>query len=169
MKSNDTLHWCFEKIGFQENLVYTPKSIVTNILDKKKRKCKIIWFNQPYWVNVKKTLVRQLLSLIKKIFPKKNKLHKIFNKSNININYSYISDISSITAGHNRSLLQPNITKYGCNYRVKNTCSLQNQCQTSNLIYQTDVQNEVDNDKKIYFGLATTTFKERFRDHQKRF
>ena len=123
MKSNDTLHWCFEKIGFQENLVYTPKSIVTNILDKKKRKCKIIWFNQPYWVNVKKTLVRQLLSLLKKIFPKKNKLHKIFNKSNKNINYSYISDISSITAGHNRSLVQPNITKYGCNYRVKNTCS----------------------------------------------
>ena len=42
----------------------------------------------------------------------------------------------------------------------KNTCSLQNQCQTTNLIYQADVENEVNNEKKIYFKLAAKTFKE---------
>ena len=130
MKSNTTLHWCFEKIRFQENLVYTPKSITNNILDKKKRKCKIIWFNPPYWVNVKTNISKTISKLSKEKSFKKNKLHNIFNTSNIKISYSYMNDISSITAGHNTSLLQPKITKYGCNCRVKNTCSLQNQFQT---------------------------------------
>ena len=77
-----------------------------------------------------------------------------------------MSSISSIIAGHNESLLQPKITKYGCYCRVKNTCPLQNQCQTPNLIYRADIENEV-NDEKIYFGLAATTFKEQFGNHKK--
>ena len=44
---------------------------------------------------------------------------------------------------------------------MKNTRPLQNQCQTPNLIYQADVENELNDEKKIYFGLAATTFKER--------
>ena len=52
---------------------------------------------------------------------------------------------------------------------MKNTCPPQNQCQTSNLIYQVDVENEVNDEKKIYVGLATTTFKDRLGNHKKDF
>ena len=59
--------------------------------------------------------------------------------------------------------------KYGCNCRVKTTCPLQNQCHTPNLIYRVHVENEVNDEKNIYFGLAATTFKERLGNHKKDF
>ena len=149
----------WKKSGFKEDLVYTPKTITNNILDKKRRKRKIIWFNPPYWVNVKTNIGKIILSLLKKHFPKKNKLHKIFNKNNIKI--SCMINISSIKAGDDKSILQPKITKYGCNCRVKNTCPIQNQWQIPNLIYRAPDENEANDEKKIYFGLAATTFKER--------
>ena len=52
---------------------------------------------------------------------------------------------------------------------MKNTCPLQNQRQTPNLIYQADVENEVNNEKKIYFGLTVITFKDWFGNHKKDF
>ena len=123
-----------KKSGFKENLVYTPKTTTNNILDKKQRKRKNIWFDPPYSVNVKTNIGKIFLSLLKKHFLKKNKLHKIFNKNNIKISYSCMSNISSIIEGHNKSLFQPKTTKYGCNCRVENACPLQNRCQTPNLI-----------------------------------
>ena len=63
-----------------------------------------------------------------------------------------MSNMSSITARHNKLLLQPKITNYGCNCRVKNTCPLQNECQTPNLICRADVEIEVNDEKKMYFG-----------------
>ena len=52
---------------------------------------------------------------------------------------------------------------------MKNTCPLQNQCQNPNLIYRADVENEINDEKKIYFGLAATTFEKRFGNHKKDF
>ena len=47
-----------------------------------------------------------------------------------------------------------------------NTCPLENQCQTLNLVIQrADAENKVNDKKKKYFGLAVTTFNERFRNH----
>ena len=154
-----------KKSGFKENLVYTPKTTTNNILDNKQRKRKIIYFNPAYSVIVETNNGKIFLSLLKKHFPKKNKLLKVFNKNNVKISYRCVSNISSIIIGHNKSLVQPKITKYGYNFRVKNTCPLQNQCQTPNLIYRADVENAVNDEKKIYFGLAATTFKDRFGNH----
>ena len=64
-------HDAFKKIGFKENLVNTPKTTTSNILDKKQRKRKIIWFNPPYSVNVKTNIGKIFLSLLKKHFEKK--------------------------------------------------------------------------------------------------
>ena len=52
---------------------------------------------------------------------------------------------------------------------VKTTCSLRNQFETSSLIYRAYVENEVNDETKIYFGLAATTLKERFGNHKKDF
>ena len=57
-----------------KNLVYTPKTTTSNILDKKQRKRHITWFNPPYSVNVKTNIVNIFLSLRKRYFPKKNML-----------------------------------------------------------------------------------------------
>ena len=35
---------------------------------------------------------------------------------------------------------------------TKNTCPLQNQCQTPNLVYQADVENKVSDEKKRYIS-----------------
>ena len=71
---NDAL----KKSGFKENLVYTPKTTTSNILYKKQRKCKIIWFNPPYSVDLKANIGKIFLSLLKKYFPKKEQVAQDF-------------------------------------------------------------------------------------------
>ena len=164
-KAIPTYTYAFRQSRFKENLVYTHKTTTNNILNKKQRNLKSFGSIQLIWL-MKKNIDKKFLNFLKKYFPKKNKLHKIFNKSNIKISYNYMSNISSIIEEHNKSLLQPKITKCGCNCRVKNISPLQDQCQTSNLIYRADVENEVNDGKKIYFGLAARTFKERFNSSE---
>ena len=77
-----------------------------------------------------------------------------------------MSNISSIIAGHNKSLLQPKITEYGCNCGVNNSCSLQSQCQTRNLIYGAEIENDANDQTKIYFDLPAATLKKRFGNHK---
>ena len=56
--------------------------------DNKQRKRKIIWYNPPYSANIKRNIGKTFLNLMKKHFPKTNKLHKIFNKNTVKISYS---------------------------------------------------------------------------------
>ena len=135
----------------------------------KQRKRKIIWYNPPYSANIKTNIGKTFLNLIKKHFPKTNKLHKIFNKNTVKISYSCMNNISSIISGHNKNLLNPNVTQYGCNCRIREDCPLQNQCLTPNIIYRVDVHCKVNKDHKFYFGVARTPFKGRFRNHNRYF
>ena len=72
--------------------------------------------------------------------------------------------MSSIVSLHNKKLLRPRNTEYGCNCRMKEKCPLQNQCLTLNL-NRADVENNADKSTKIYFGLAETSFKAQFANH----
>ena len=107
--------------------------------------------------------------MIKKHFPKANKLHKIFNKNNVKISYSCMNYISWIVSGHNKNLLNPNVNQYGCNCWIREDYLLQNQWLTPNIIYRDDVHCEANKDHKFYFGVAQTPFKERFRNHNRDF
>ena len=80
-----------------------------------------------------------------------------------------MSNISSITSGHNKNLLNPNVPQYGCNCRIREDCSLQNQCLTPNIIYRADFHCQANKDHNFYFGVAQTPFKERFRNHNRDF
>ena len=80
-----------------------------------------------------------------------------------------MSNMSSIISSHNKRLLRPRNTEYGYNWRSRENCPLQNQCLTPNLIYRADVENNANKDTKIYFGLAETSFKPRFANHNKDF
>ena len=161
-----------QKSGFTSELVYTPKSVESNnnSEESKKRKRKVIWFNPPFSKSVKTNIGKTFLNLIKKYFPKTNKLHKIFNKNTVKVSYSCMSNISSILSSHNLNLRNPYKTNtYGCNCRTKKSCPLQNQCLTPKIVYRADVENDTNSETKFYFGLAETPFKDRFRNHTRDF
>ena len=80
-----------------------------------------------------------------------------------------MSNILSIISRHNKNLLNSAVTQYGCNCPIREDCPLQNQFLTPNIIYRADVYFEANKDYKFYFGVAKTTFKERFRNHNKNF
>ena len=80
-----------------------------------------------------------------------------------------MSNMSSIISSHNKRILRPRSTEYGCNCRTRENCPLQNQCLTANIIYRADVENNGNKGTKIYFGLAETSFKARFANHNKDF
>ena len=65
--------------------------------------------------------------------------------------------------------MSPKQKSFGCNCRVINEFPLNGECQTPSLIYIADVVNDSSDEKKIYFGLADTTFKKRYRNHIRNF
>ena len=72
--------------------------------------------------------------------------------------------MNSIISGHN-SILSPPKTNHGYNCRDSTNCPLQNQCLTPNIVYQADVSNNVDNEKRFCLGVSEIPFKERYSNH----
>lgn len=58
----------------------------------------------------------------------------------------------SISSAHNRDILYSKKSECSCNCRLK-----------------TDVQNDANAEKKFYLGVSQTPFKDRFRNHKKKF
>ena len=94
--------------GFTSHLVYTPKQTgYYNNEENKKRRRKIIWFNPPFSKSVNSNVVKTFLNLIKRHFPKTNKLYKIFNKNTVKVSYSCMSNMASILSLHNLNVFNP--------------------------------------------------------------
>ena len=115
--------------------------------------------------NVKSNIGKTLFNLIKRYFPKTNKLHKIFNKNTVKAIYSCMSTMSSILSSHNLNVANPYKTQaYGCTCRIKESCPLQNQFLTPKVIYRADVENDTNSETKLCLELTETPFKEQFRN-----
>ena len=154
--------------GFKEELKYTPSDTsFQEENDQRTRRRKIIWFNPPYSKSVKTNIGKNFLHLLVKHFPTNNKMHKIFNKNTVKVSYSCMKNMDSIISGHNHNILNPKQRSFGCNCRKKDSCPLNGECLTPKVIYRADVTNEANNDQKFYFGLAETTFKERYNNHKR--
>ena len=80
-----------------------------------------------------------------------------------------MSNMSSIISSHHKRLLRPRNIEYGCNCQTRENYLLHYQCFTPNLIYQVDVENKANKRAKIYFGLAETSTKAHFPNHNKDF
>ena len=65
--------------GYNVKLKYNPN---------KKTKRNIIWFNPPYSKNVVTKVGHYFLKLLDKHFLRHHKLHKIFNRNTVKVNYS---------------------------------------------------------------------------------
>ena len=76
-----------------------------------------------------------------------------------------MKNIGFIISVHNRNILNLIVKSYGCNCKVKCSCPLNGDCLTPKIIYIADVSNDANNDKKFYFGLAGTPFKESHTNH----
>ena len=94
-------------------------------------------------------------------------MHKILNKNTVKVSYSCKKDMDSIISGHNHNILNPKEKSFGCNCRKKDSCPLNGKCLTTKLIYYAGVSKETNSDQKVYFGLAETTFKERYNNHKR--
>ena len=96
--------------------------------------------------------------MLKKNFLKSNPSSKLFKKNTIKIDFSCTRNIKSIISRHNKQILTPNNKHIGCNCTVKNSCPLDDKCLTSQLIYQAEVTNNLDDEYKYYLRLPETTF-----------
>ena len=80
-----------------------------------------------------------------------------------------MKNMASIISTHNNQILRSKTTSYGCNCRNKESCPLDNKCLTPRIIYEAEMTNNADDERKLYIGLCETPFKERFRNHTKAF
>ena len=76
-------------------------------------------------------------------------------------------NIGSIISTHNKNLLFPKQSDFGCNCRIKSDCPLDGKCLTPKIIYRADITNLSNNEKMFYIGQAETTFKERYNNHNR--
>jgi 6-pyruvoyl-tetrahydropterin synthase len=146
------------------NLNYVPNNNATN-KPKRKRQRKIIWFNPPYSKNVKTNVAKTFLQLIDKHFPKKSKLHKIFNRNTIKVSYSCMENVKSAVSRHNHRILSKTtkatntsdttgrtVPDKKCNCRNANECPHGKRCLESCLVYQAEVITRDNGEIKHYIG-----------------
>ena len=111
---------------------------------KRTRNRNVVWFNPPYSRNVATNIGRKFLRIIDESFPPTHALRKIFNRNTVKLSYSCMPNMKNIISAHNKHILnsvpQPTDTRSKeCNYRHKEKCPLDGNCQASGIVYQATV------------------------------
>ena len=79
----------------------------------------------------RKTSTRKLfLKFLDAHFPRAYKFYKIFNHNTAKISYRCMKNMGSVISSHYKHVLQPHNENYGCNFRKKENCLLENKCLT---------------------------------------
>jgi len=129
----------------------------------------IIWFNPPYSENVQTNIARSFLHLVDKHFPRSHILHKVFNRNNVKISYSYTNKMANIIKSHNSKFLAKDGTHVesnkSCNCRNKDVCPLDGGCLVNNVVYKATVTTTPDK-TKVYIGMTEHNFKSRYNNHK---
>ena len=115
------------------------------------------------------SLVRYSSNYYRNIFRHHIYFIKSFNKKSVKISYSCMRSMSSIISAHSCSTLNPPKTSFGCNCRNRSMCPLQSKCLSPNIVYQADITNNVDDQRRVCLGLSETYLKDRFRNHVRNF
>ena len=135
---------------------------------KRTRKRSVTYFNPPYSANVKTNIGKEFIKLIEKHFDPDHEFRSLFNRKNLKVSYSCMPNIKKIIQGHNLKLLNrkepPSKT---CNCRRKEECPMEGNCLASCLVYKAEVKTS--DDKKVYYGSCSGSFKERFSNHRTSF
>ena len=166
--------------GYKHKQVYTPVVATEKKKNKNKRKQRnICWFNPPFSQNVKTNVGANFFKLVNKHFPKSNPLNKVINRNTVKMSYKCTENMAKIIASHNSKLLKSENENEarGCNCRNKEECPLRGNCLVENVVYQAtltptpdpagDPPAPHDREPQTYVGLASTSFKDRHRNHKK--
>lgn len=153
--------------GYKEKIKFNDKHTKVS----RSRSRKIIWFNPPYSLNVKTNVARKFLNIVDKNFPKKHRLHKLFNRNNLKVSYSCLPNMSSVISSHNKKILTTDTTPndISCNCRRKESCPLKGKCRDKHVIYLCNVKSSESDPGVNYIGLTENTFKERWYQHKNTF
>ena len=150
--------------GYKTTLTYTKTTNVNN----RNRARNIIWFNPPYSQNVKTNIEKTFLKLVKKHFPRGDKLYKIFNRNTLKLSYNYMSRMSSVIKRHNYRVLSTTERVDGlCNCRNKENCPLDSKYLQSWIVYKADVI--TNKDSHIYYGATDGELKSRHNNYTSSF
>ena len=89
------------------------------------------------------------LKLLKSHFPASRILHKIFNKNNVTNFYSaFFNSIYSLISSHNKNILNSRTVSFRCNSLNIESCHLNEDCLTLQLVNRATVTNAVNKDTK---------------------
>ena len=134
-KSTKIYSKALKESGFTDEPKYLPNEVQELANNNRRiRKRKIIWFNPPYSKNVKTNVGKVFLKLLKKHFSTSHVLHKIFNRNTVKISCSCMKSINSVISSHNKNIVNPRTTSFGCNCWKKESCPLNRECLTSQLV-----------------------------------
>lgn len=166
-----------DKSGYSHTLVYEEKGnsgTQNRTKNKRNRTRNIIWFNPPFSKNVKTNVGKKFFCLLDKCFPIGSKLHKLLNRNTVKLSYSCMPNVQTIISAHNKSELSKHSAidmeeQASCNCRSRQNCPLQNQCLTTNIIYQASVTRADNNGVETYIGLTENSFKTRYSNHMHSF
>ena len=161
--------------GFNEDIKYEPRRP-----KKRVRVRKVIYFNPPWDDSIRTNIGASFLRLVDKHFSPGSGLRSVFNRQKLKVSYSNMPNIKRIISGHNNKVLNigRSLRIEGCNCQGGvQSCMLDGHCQTHSLVYKGELKYDiwnprrhmVENKTKIYFGLASTTFKVRHSNHNTSF
>ena len=80
-----------------------------------------------------------------------------------------MTNIATIISSHNKQVLKPKIESYDYNCRARDSCPMENQCLTPQIVYRTDVSYKKDNETNFFYGLPETSFKKRYGNQKRSF
>ena len=91
-----------QESGFKEKLCYQQKNVNANS-NRNQKICQriIIWFNLHFSKSMKTNFGKEFFKLLKRHFPKRHKMSKIFNKNTVKLSYSCCRNISSKISSSN--------------------------------------------------------------------
>ena len=160
-----------ERSGHQHKLKYENQSTTF----KNNRKRNITWFTPPFSSNVKTNIGAKALKAIDICFPPEHRLHTVINRNTFKVSYSTMPNFGQVISRHNikvsnqdRPLTPEQRDQTGCNCRVM-ICPMRGECKPGNMVYKATVTRDDTGKAATYTGLASNSFKERWRGHDSSF
>ena len=113
LKNLKPYKYALKDSGFTNDLRYLENNSNAND-SKRKRKRKILWFNPPLSKRVNAKIVKILLQILWKHFPKNHKTNKVFYRNTVKISCSCMKNIGSIISILNWNILNPIVQSDSC-------------------------------------------------------
>ena len=126
---------------------------------------KVVWFNPPYNAEVKTSIGKAFLKLVRKYFRKPHYYKKTFNTNTIKLTYSCTPNVKNLIKQHNSSIMKrgTNTNKKDFNCRNNDNCPLDGKCSVECAVYEATVSTT--NQSITYFGSTEGYFKSRYNNH----